>query len=64
MRKLEDNTGLVVAYLPVNQAWAVLLGDTIVAIGDECRRLFPSRPELVARLHEQGLIVDGDEVTI
>jgi hypothetical protein len=54
-----------VAFLPVNSAWALIWGDSIIGVNvGACeQRLFGSRGELVRSLNANGLEVnDANEV--
>jgi hypothetical protein len=56
-----------VAFLPVNQAWCLTWGDSIIAVnvGAVEQRLFDSRAELVSALDARGLAVsDANHVVV
>lgn len=46
---------LRLGYLPANQCWAFVFGDSLVGMGD--RTLFASRDDAVEAASRQGLVV-------
>ena len=52
-----NNNHLKAAYMPVNQAWAVTLGDNIIGIGPQNTRFFDTFPVLRDVLARCGLTV-------
>ena len=51
---------MMIAYIPANAAWAVIIGDALVDL--DGLSLFPDRDDLVYQLNEHGLVVLGDGV--
>lgn len=51
-------SALRLGFLPANQCWAFVFGDSLIAMGD--RTLFESRDEAVEAAGQQGLVVHRD----
>jgi hypothetical protein len=64
MRNSDSDTRVMrIVYLPANDAWALVLGDSLIEI--ENRRLFSNREDLIYELRVHGLkVVHGGRVVI